>query len=685
MKKILMLLCLLALLMLPTALADDTDAIYTLVSRVDGVDTVLGSGVVFLEQDVLLTAESCYAEGTLLAIGPDGEHAITGKTRAGGCGLVLLKMDGKAACDPIAISDFSVNSQNVVYTLDGSGQLTTRALSNAVYTMYRGREALLMMGGEGVRPGAIWLDVNGALMGMVCAQSGEGKATYIAADTSQFYGMTYADVAAGDEAFLPISCTAGDGVLNISWESSRKGGNYIICVSGMDNYYYTTYTVGSSDREAQITVPCGVTWDVQVQWAPSEKSALPPAWLWMQRVHAPGYAMNDLNYQQECYIGFYQGSRAPSGMLEKAEFISADMLMDKKLTACVQVTSIYDVDTNIKLPLVISLIAPDGQIYFEEDEILLSTKYENGNAWRHDLSALLSDCAMFSEGGVIQPGEYTVQVDIGGRIAGTHTFQVERMGSTAPAATEVPAPAATTPDPDAAIGFVTDLQVEEKDGMLHIDWSRAADLPQGDATYWLFHMYDGNQYFSRGQVDAGEMNVELPILPDRNVHVWITWTKGDTDETSEFPFEQKAYFSMAGKIAIPAYTRNGFTHVRSSFTLSEPVEFKYMPQDAITREVIESGRAIYFQTEDTYQAEEESADHPMIFALYAPDGAVYTTVSSYIFMPDYAAADIWGSEITGLFNTCAQFSESGKCPDGSYTFTLYIDGCTAASHTFTLE
>ena len=49
-----------------------TNALYRIVLRTPEGDTTLGSAVLFADQKILLTAESCCVKGDLVAIGEDG-------------------------------------------------------------------------------------------------------------------------------------------------------------------------------------------------------------------------------------------------------------------------------------------------------------------------------------------------------------------------------------------------------------------------------------------------------------------------------------------------------------------------------------------------------------------------------------------------------------------------------------
>ena len=112
----------------------------------------------------------------------------------------------------------------------------------------------------------------------------------------------------------------------------------------------------------------------------------------------------------------------------------------------------------------------------------------------------------------------------------------------------------------------------------------------------------------------------------------------------------------------------------------------FLPETALTREaLLDDGLRLVFQTEDTYQVAEESAGHPLVFALFTPEGWIFTEQGAYTFTPDVAASDLWLRDLSSIVQSYVSFAGEDAWPAGEYTFGYYIDGQTAAEYTFTLE
>ena len=90
------------------------------------------------------------------------------------------------------------------------------------------------------------------------------------------------------------------------------------------------------------------------------------------------------------------------------------------------------------------------------------------------------------------------------------------------------------------------------------------------------------------------------------------------------------------------------------------------------------GFQLYFQLTSTYEVTEELyAD--LVCVLYAPDGSCYSTLSGFVFAPEYMPEDTWHMDVTELFDECSQ--SAGEL-SGTYSLAYYLDGQLASEITF---
>ena len=160
MKKLLILL--LALLLLPAAFAQGEssaeDALYTIVLRTEEQDVPLGTGVLLLQPDVLLTAQPCLKDGPLYAVGADGEHAVIDRLDLS-AGVSLLQLASPSDAAPLTFSDFSVMASPYMLGADEAGTRCLMRLHQAVYDRYEEYDALAICAEEGLLPGGAVLDL----------------------------------------------------------------------------------------------------------------------------------------------------------------------------------------------------------------------------------------------------------------------------------------------------------------------------------------------------------------------------------------------------------------------------------------------------------------------------------------------------------------------------------------------
>lgn len=238
-------------------------------------------------------------------------------------------------------------------------------------------------------------------------------------------------------------------------------------------------------------------------------------------------------------------------------------------------------------------------------------------------------------------------------------------------------------------GLVHDFTASEENGVMTVDWTAGTGYTLTDSTEFTVYTVTGaNPYLNYFSV-TGETTVEIAVLPETELLLWITHSENGETEMVYPTYEPGSYLLVTTEPAEP-FTLNGFTNVRCSLTPCAEVDTltpaDFLPQLPLTREVLaDRDTPLYFQTEDTYSVTEESGDHPMLLALYTPEGYTFCYESSYIFMPEMVEGDLWLADVSELFASYEQFvDESARWPAGDYAFVYYIDGQVAGEIAFTL-
>ena len=226
-------------------------------------------------------------------------------------------------------------------------------------------------------------------------------------------------------------------------------------------------------------------------------------------------------------------------------------------------------------------------------------------------------------------------------------------------------------------------------GMIVVDWSAAAGYTLTEDTIFTAYVAaTTNNYLSLDVLEDGETTTSFPAMPETEVMVWVVASQGDED-TQLFPetLAQMQYVTVPEAAPIDLY---GLKNVRVGITPGEPGvdgnAADFLPQEPLTRETLsDRDRPIYFQTEDVYTIDVQDEDHTLMVTLYTPEGYAHSYFSGYVFMPEYAASDLWISDISDVFADYEMFCEGAPWPAGEYRVLYTIDGFEVAEFTFTLD
>lgn len=677
-KRILMLLITLLLLTLPASAEDLYDqidaALYQIVLRTDTGDKLLGSGVLFVDASAILTAEGCCKEGALYAVGLDGEHAVESAVPLGS-GAALLTLASPSSAAPLTLSLDDTQSLPFIFGTNAEGVRGTMPLYNARADMRDGLYSLLLASEEGLLPGSFLTDEQGRVTALVTHQQMEGNGSYAALGVHALSQLLSTEEEA-DSGLLDCTLSWEEGELIVSWtDAERTEGVYVITFMCSENEYYTTYEADITERSLAITPPPGHTYAIQVERAASEAVALPPLWENMRDYTLPLLPFPAYNMQAECtLLSIPAGSESLDDEITLTAFTSAK-LTDPARDIYLRVDCNYAIPARHTASLALELLSPDGQFFFDEQIIDLDPVDAAADSLYFSLDAMLDSCTEFS-GGTLQEGEHTVRFFLDGLLGGEYTFTVTAEGA---------APAAS-PTVPAMEGFATGLSTTRENGLVTLTWD-AASIPEG-AKVRAYYLYDNNPYYIYLDPDAGTNSAQVFTVPGHQTAAWVLWSADGEFAPSRQPGTDE--FVLLDAAPEEPITAHSFRNVRIGLAASAdpaaPTSTDFLPQVPITREMLtDRATPIYFMTEDTYQVDATSEDHPLLIVLETPDGMCFVDLGYYIFDRSLQSSDLWVKDISKLFADYESFTGNAAWPAGDYRILYCIDEKVAGEIKFTLE
>lgn len=238
--------------------------------------------------------------------------------------------------------------------------------------------------------------------------------------------------------------------------------------------------------------------------------------------------------------------------------------------------------------------------------------------------------------------------------------------------------------------LLTGITATYEAGLITVDWANAPAVPEG-AVLTVYVTSTNNTYLTSALPKAGVTSVTFPAAPGTEVIAWVVVSESEEEaqQAQLFPETQEE----AALVQVPpaeGITLNGLRNVRMGVTPGEPgadgVVTDFLPQEPLTREALsDRSRPIYFMTEDVYTCDAEDDEHTLMVTLYSPEGYTTYYFSGYVFMPEYAAGDLWVSDISDVFADYERFCPGEPWPAGEYTILYTIDGAEVNHLTFTLD
>lgn len=441
MKKLLiLLLCLTLLPILPTTAeeAAQLPIFRVTMARGDGSETTIGSAMLYLSENLLLTALPITEgdEDALTAYGPDGTAYGVAYILESQYGLQVLVIEPEANMAG-APSSWKEDAGRLLVGVTANGLRYAEPALSVSRTKLDGLDAYLVSAREPLLPGAMLMDGDGAVAGVVVAVWGEGENRYVALPTMAVTEVLMSGI--GEEFGDDPSCLTGleltydGGIVTVDWSGCKVDGVsedsvFIVFYQDVENVYYSYFPVEDGSMSQEIGLVPGRSYNIWVQhvhgevgevYLPEEQSAV--------RFDVPeGTFFTDYSFTNECYLAWAPINETPdlTTLLAPVEPITAQSLTDLSKSLYLQVTNTYAVDEEIELPMLAVLYTPEGFVFFNVNGYIFVPEYQENDVWSVDITDLFASYQSFG-GGKFVPGEYTLRYTLGDQWGGEVTFTLE--------------------------------------------------------------------------------------------------------------------------------------------------------------------------------------------------------------------------------------------------------------------
>ena len=439
MKKLLMLLLCLMLLPLPALASEAVQPTVFLLTAVDeaGQEVPLGSGLLMLEGDVLLTSAPVPETlESVRAYAPDGKVYEVLFSIPGDQSLMLLVLYGESTL-PFAGVAATEDISGTLVGMTRKGLRYNDPAESVTRATFAGHDAWLVSAREPLMPGAALVDGNGDVFGITVADWGEGEGRYVAVTGNAFATLLMGggnETSAGDSEWLTDARFSYDaGLLTVDWSECEISGlseesTFTLYFEDVQNPYFS-YITGDSEKTAMnILLAPGRDYRFWVRHSHGEASdaARPEDKAMTYTVPELG-TLTDYGFTDESYLGWSRADETPAADAElpKLDPISADSLRDPDVRLYLQVINSYAVTEEIERDMVYVLHTPEDYTFFLGAGYIFGPSYMDRDVWNADVTDLFADYLSYNGTGSFAPGEYTISYVIGGQWAGGFSFMLE--------------------------------------------------------------------------------------------------------------------------------------------------------------------------------------------------------------------------------------------------------------------
>lgn len=422
---------LLALLLLTAcAQAETADALYLLVDRnAEGVDTPLGSAVLYQDASTLLTSVWALTqlEGDLYAVGADGTYAAldaVGEDKE----LVTLALETPSTAQPLQPG--SAGTTLYVLGHNAASQAVegeAKHLSTMPYDY--DATAMLFTAPDSLLSGSALVDEEGNLFGITLGGYGEGVNRYVA--------MPLTETGMGEQAvswLTGFTVEAKAGYLSVDWSDCDHTCDKGNCVTGVfyadtQNPYYSYFV--EEETAVDILAAPGRSYQVWVQHAHGDiaQNAERPAEAAVLATTPAAEPFDRYDYkdsaiylaavpleEQEDYINKH---------IPPMEAVNAETLADAQSAIFMQVVSSYAVEETQYSDLYLVLTTPEGYAIGYAAEFVFEPALQERDEWNVEIYSMLDDYLAYNDDGEFAPGAYTLCYYLDGALANQLTWVLE--------------------------------------------------------------------------------------------------------------------------------------------------------------------------------------------------------------------------------------------------------------------
>lgn len=414
---------LIALLLLAAcAQAETTDALYLLVDRnAEGVDTPLGSAVLYQDASTLLTSiwALTQLQGDLYAVGADGTYAVAdavGEDKE----LVTLALETPSSAKPLQPG----STGTTLYVLGhNAARQPVEGQAQHLTTMPYDYDATAMLftAPDSLLSGSALVDEAGQLFGITLGAYGEGVNRHVALP------LTETGMIAQEVSWLEgFTVTAKAGYLRVDWSDCDHTCDKGNCVTGVfyadtQNPYYSYFI--EEETSVDIMVAPGRSYQVWVQHAHGDivKNVERPAEAAVLATTPAAEAFDRYGYKDSSIylasVPLAEEEDYINKHIPPMEAVTAEALADTESAIFMQVVSSYAVEEMQLSDLYLVLTTPEDYAIGYAAEFVFEPSLQDRDEWNVEIYSMLDDYLAYNDTGAFAPGEYTLCYYLDGALA----------------------------------------------------------------------------------------------------------------------------------------------------------------------------------------------------------------------------------------------------------------------------
>lgn len=402
----------------------------------------VGTGVLFPDHQTLLSVSSAIEHADTALDTAGHEFTLSDALSDGVIGMAHL--DQAAAADPLYLSPYFDLDDLYCIGVASTGELMQSAVTSPAALLYHGHAAIIFTAAEDLVPGALLVDHDDNLSGLVVASYGEGKGRYVAyTNEGLYFAMLNLqesdDAPAADEDAVGwlsgVTLDWADGLLTVSWADAIANGEadetscFLVMMKDTENDYYSYAITDPGLTSRSFPAIPGRTYAACVRTVEENDTSD----RYFSHTHCvlsdpiPVEPFTLYDYKDEA-IGV---SVVPAGTvlddmaeLPIPETLTADML-DGSMDAYLYVVSRYSVSEMIERPMLIALTTPDNACMLYVGGYIFAPEYMAHDVWHMSLNDLFADYLAYGASGTLIPGTYTVSYYFDGLLVNTLSFSLE--------------------------------------------------------------------------------------------------------------------------------------------------------------------------------------------------------------------------------------------------------------------